>query len=83
MAIRTSADVLPIQRAVACASPRSWHDALVVASEPGILRVALLDGRELELGTLADLAAGEPVAVHEVAELVAVGDEWFSARIFS
>jgi hypothetical protein len=77
---RLRVDVLPIQEAVATASPSAWRDAVVVTSEPGLVSVALLDGATWDLVTGAELAPGEPVAVHRVAEVLAVGPTWYSAR---
>ncbi len=77
---RTRIDLLPIQEAVAVASPSAWQDGLVSHQSPGALTVALLDGRVAELTTSATPAIGEPVAVHLVAEVVALGGAWYSAR---
>jgi hypothetical protein len=77
---RPRIDVLPIQEVVASASPRAWRDGLVASSSPGTVTVALLDGALVTLATRAAPAPGEPVAVHPVAELVAVGGAWYSAR---
>ena len=77
---RTRIDLLPIQEAVATASPRAWRDGLVISREAGSITVALLDGGATELTTGAAPAIGEPVAVHLVAEVVAVGSAWYSAR---
>lgn len=77
---RTLFDVLPIQAVVANASPSAWLDGLVVATGPGTLTVALLTGAERTLLTGATPEVGEPVAVHPVAEVVAVGGTWYSAR---
>lgn len=77
---RLRVDVLPIQEAVATASPSAWRDAVVTRSEPGLLTVALLDGAAWSLITGAEATPGEPVAVHRVAEVLAVGPTWYSAR---
>jgi hypothetical protein len=77
---RTRSDALPIQQAVATASPSAWQDGLVMCRGEETLTVAMLDGRLCTLGTRATPPAGEPVAVHPVAELLAVGGVWFSAR---
>ncbi|PVU84385.1 nuclease (plasmid) [Cellulomonas sp. WB94] len=77
---RIRIDVLPIQEVVAKASPRAWRDGVVTHREQGVLTVALLDGAWWTLATRADLAIGEPVAVHPVAELVAAGPAWYAAR---
>ncbi|MCU1430914.1 MAG: hypothetical protein JWP95_19 [Actinotalea sp.] len=77
---RTRIDVLPIQEAVAAASPSAWRDGLVTSRERDVLTVVLLDGHACTLTTRAAPAVGEPVAVHPVAEVVAVGGAWYSAR---
>jgi hypothetical protein len=77
---RPRIDVLPIQEVVAGASPRAWRDGLVASATPGTVAVALLDGALVTLATRAAPAPGEPVAVHPVAEVVAVGGAWYSAR---
>ncbi len=77
---RSLFDVLPIQAVVANASPSAWRDGLVVSQRPGALTVMLLDGQEGMLITGATPAVGEPVAVHPVAEVIAIGDTWYSAR---
>ncbi|MCK6211055.1 nuclease [Georgenia sp. EYE_87] len=77
---RTLFDVLPIQEVVANASPSAWRDGLVVSQGPGALTVMLLDGQEGTLVTGATPEVGEPVAIHPVAEVVAVGGTWYSAR---
>lgn len=77
---RPRIDTLPIQEAVAAASPSAWRDGLVIASVPGAVTVDLLDGGVLVLTTRATPAPGEPVAVHPVAELLAVGDTWYAGR---
>jgi hypothetical protein len=73
-------DVLPIQAAVANASPSAWRDGLVVARDGDAVTVVLLDGDVRVLSTIAAPAVGEPVAVHPVAEVLAVGSAWYSAR---
>jgi hypothetical protein len=77
---RPRIDVLPIQEVVATASPTAWRDGLATSRTPGTLTVALLDGDLVTLATRAAPAPGEPVAVHPVAEVVAVGGAWYSAR---
>lgn len=76
----TRFDVLPIQKAVATASPRAWRDGMVTDQGPGRLRVVLLDGTSWTLATRADLAVGEPVAIHPIAEVLAAGAAWHPAR---
>lgn len=77
---RTRVDVLPIQEVVATASPSAWRDGLVAARERGTTTVVLLDGRVSVLATRATPGVGEPVAVHPVAELLAMGGTWYAAR---
>ena len=77
---RTRVDLLPIQEAVATASPSAWRDGIVIARETATLTVALLDGGTTVLATRAAPAVGEPVAVHLVAEVVAQGGAWYAAR---
>jgi hypothetical protein len=80
---RTRIDVLPIQEVVATASPNAWRDGLAAVREGDVLTVVLLDGRALELSTLAAPTPGEPVAVHPAAEILAVGGAWYSSRPLS
>ncbi|HEY3436186.1 MAG TPA: nuclease [Actinotalea sp.] len=77
---RIRIDVLPIQEAVASASPSAWRDGLVASRRPGSLTVVLLDGEVRDLTTGAAPEVGEPVAIHPVAEIVAVGGAWYAAR---
>ena len=77
---RTRIDLLPIQEAVATASPSAWRDGIVLSRGPGTITVALLDGGATVLATRAAPETGEPVAVHLVAEVVALGGAWYSAR---
>ncbi|HWJ84437.1 MAG TPA: nuclease [Cellulomonas sp.] len=77
---RTRIDVLPIQEAVATASPSAWRDGLVVALDDAQVTVALLDGPVHVVTTRATPSLGEPVAVHPVAEVLAVGSAWYAAR---
>ncbi|NHT18618.1 nuclease [Cellulomonas sp. IC4_254] len=76
----TRVDVLPIQEVVASASPSAWRDGLVVEQGAAQVTVALLDGGLRVLTTRATPQPGEPVAVHPVAELLAVGGVWYAAR---
>jgi hypothetical protein len=77
---RPRTDVLPIQQVVATASPSAWRDGLVASQAPGAVTVALLDGALLTLATRVTPASGDPVAVHPVADLLAAGGAWYSAR---
>lgn len=69
--------VHPMQARIAAATPGAWIDAIVVAATPDgwITAVAVVDGRRLRAWSHegAAIAVGEPVAVHELAELLAVG----------
>ncbi|RMI06931.1 nuclease [Cellulomonas triticagri] len=76
----TRSDVLPIQAVVATASPSAWRDGLVLAQADAQVTVALLDGEVHDLVTGATPQPGEPVALHPVAGLLAVGGAWFAAR---
>lgn len=77
---RTRNDVLPIQEAVASASPSAWRDGLVASRDQARVTVALLDGTVRTLATSAAPEPGEPVALHPVAEVLAVGGSWYAAR---
>lgn len=78
---RHDVGVLPIQHAVANASPSSWEDAIVTASGEGWLEAADLQrNRRRAFATVAQAAVGEPVAVHPVAELLSLGTERYPAR---
>ena len=76
--------VLAIQRCMAQAAPRSWRDGIVVDLTDGTLALELLDGARVDLhviGAELALAAGEPVAWHPVAEILAVGRDVVTARL--
>lgn len=77
---RNDLAVLPIQHAVANASPSAWLDGIAVTGPADAVHVLLLDGRILELATFTELEAGEPVAFHPVAEILAVGPNRSRAR---
>ena len=76
-----STGVLPIQIAVANASPTGWRDGIVIAAHDGEVVLSMLDGSALHLGTTARPALGEPVAVHRVAELLVAEGDRFPARV--
>jgi hypothetical protein len=78
---RQAVGVLPIQHAVANASPSSWKDVIVTAHGEGwIETVGIDDDRRRTFATTAVVVVGEPVAAHLVAELLSVGSERFTAR---
>lgn len=80
MSDNTTTRILAIQRVVACASPSGWRDAFVVAVEDSSVELVTFDGATVRLATDAPLTAGEPVAYHPVAEVIALGSEWYAAR---
>lgn len=68
-----SSTVLPIQRAMASAAWNAWRDGLVIAVEDAEVTIAFLEGgvQRLRLvGADAEIAVGEPVAFHPVAEIL-------------
>lgn len=77
----TTIGVLPIQRVVATASPSAWRDALVEAVDSATVDVVDLAGARSSLLTDAVVQTSEPVAYHPVAEILAVGGIWYSARV--
>jgi hypothetical protein len=77
---RIRVDVLPIQEAVATASPSAWRDGIVASRDREATTVVLLNGQVRVLASRATPEVGEPVAVHAIAELVAVGGAWYAAR---
>jgi len=76
----TTTRILAIQRVMACASPSSWRDALVLSTAGGAVALATLTGEVVRVSTDAPLAAGDPVAYHPVAEVLALGQDWYPAR---
>ena len=76
----TTTRILAIQRVMACASPSGWRDALVLSAADGAAELATLAGDIVRVSTTAPLAAGEPVAYHPVAEVLARGTDWYPAR---
>ena len=77
---RTRIDLLPIQEAVATASPSAWRDGLVVRPRARHPHRRPARRHLAVLATTAAPAIGEPVAVHLVAGVVALGGAWYSAR---
>lgn len=80
MSDNTTTRILAIQRVVACASPTGWRDAFVVSVADGAVELATFGGTVERVTTDAPVAVGEPVAYHPVAEVIALGQEWYSAR---
>lgn len=73
--------VLPVQRAVAQASPSFWQDLIVTARSADQVEAVALDGARYRLVTSAEPQIGEPIAVHSIAELLARGGELSTARM--
>ena len=68
-----SSTVHAIQRCMATSNPSAWWDGLVVDADGSTVTVALLNSRTVQLrivGPAVDIAMGEPVACHQVAELL-------------
>jgi hypothetical protein len=80
MSDNTTTRILAIQRVVACASPSGWRDAVVVAVEDGFVQLVTLAGAIEQVATDAPVLVGEPVGYHPVAEVIALGSEWYPAR---
>lgn len=75
--------VLAVQAIVAAASPSGFRDAVVTAIEPqGTMLLVDLRGDSLRVWhhEPADVSVGEPVAVHQAAGLLAIGDRRISIR---
>lgn len=72
--------ILAIQRVMACAAPSGWRDAIVVSAAAGSVELVTLDGETRRVASFAPVRSGEPVALHPVAEVLAVGEEWYPAR---
>ena len=80
MSDNTTTRILAIQRAVACASPSGWRDGFVISVADGAIDVATLSGEVERLESDAPATVGGPVAYHPVAEVLALGSEWYPAR---
>lgn len=69
--------VHPMQARIAAATPGGWVDALVVSTTAdGWITAVTVEGDRLLRAWAHEapaVAAGEPVAVHELAELLAAG----------
>lgn len=78
-----SSTVHSIQRCMAASNPSAWWDGLVVGADGATVIVALLNGATVELrvvGPAVDIAVGEPVAYHPVAELLSASTILTTAR---
>ncbi|MDQ1083108.1 MULTISPECIES: nuclease [Microbacterium] len=79
-----SSTVHPIQRCMAASNPAAWWDGLVVEADGSVATVALLNGATVNLrivGPAVEIAAGEPVAYHPVAELLSASTVITTARV--
>lgn len=78
-----SSTVHPIQRCMAASNPSAWWDGLVTEADGSTATVALLNGTTVQLrivGPAVDIAVGEPVAYHPVAELLSASAIITTAR---
>lgn len=78
-----SSTVHPIQRCMAASNPAAWWDGLVIDAGGSNATLALLRGATLQLrivGPAVDIAVGEPVAYHPVAELLSASAILTTAR---
>lgn len=78
-----SSTVHPIQRCMAAAHPTAWLDGLVADVDGAEATIALLDGaivRVQVVGPAVEIAAGEPVGYHPVAELLSASAVLTTAR---
>ena len=78
-----SSTVHPIQRCMAASNPSAWWDGLVVEADGLVATVALLNGATVQLrivGPAVDIAVGEPVAYHPIAELLSASAILTTAR---
>lgn len=80
MSDSTTTRILAIQRVVACASPTGWLDAFVISVAGDLVELATLAGSIEQVTTDAPVGVGEPVGYHAVAEVIALGQEWYTAR---
>ncbi len=74
-----------MRRRLAAATPSRFQDALVVSVSGSVAELVLLGSGTVvrvwnheALGAV--LAVGEPVALHPVYDVLAVGDDWVSIR---
>ena len=79
-----SSTVHPIQRCMAAANPAAWWDGLATHADGAEATIALLNGAAVRVrivGPAVDIAAGEPVAYHPVAELLSASAVLTTARV--
>lgn len=79
-----SSTVHPIQRCMASANPAAWWDGLVTRVDGAEVSITLLDGETVLVrivGPAVDIAAGEPVGYHPVAELLSASAVLTTARV--
>ena len=81
MSSKNQLGVLAVQRAVANASPSFWRDLIVVGRAGDSLQAISLDGTRYALQTSARAEAGEPIAIHPIAEILAIGSELLAVRV--
>ncbi|MBD8206412.1 nuclease [Microbacterium sp. CFBP 8790] len=84
MSRTVSSTVHPIQRCMAASNPSAWWDGLVIDADGTTGTVALLNGTTVELrviGPAVDIAVGEAVAYHPVAELLSASAVLTTARL--
>lgn len=74
--------ISPIRLVMAGANPLAWQDAIVLDADDAVVTLGLLDGAVIEVRSdaLVDLVPGEPVAYHPIAEILATGAGWVTAR---
>ena len=78
-----SSTVHSIQRCMAASNPSAWWDGLVIDGDGATVTVALLNGAVAQLrvvGPAIDIAVGEPVAYHPIAELLSAAAITTTAR---
>ncbi|MDU0366214.1 nuclease [Microbacterium sp. KSW4-17] len=78
-----SSTVHPIQRCMAASNPSAWWDGLVTEADGSTATIAPLNGTTVRLriiGPAVDIAVGEPVAYHPVAELLSASAIITTAR---
>lgn len=79
-----SSTVHPIQRCMAAANPAAWWDGLVTHVDGAEATIAMLNGASVHVrvvGPTVDIAVGEPVAYHPVAELLSALTVTTTARV--